>query len=97
MSYTEPNDKVPSSAGLDASPSGSMNQRPLTRGFWTYYGDGIIEYEYTPTWGNAQRVCGVLGKDKAVSYLQVPTTGLIVGNDRDSEKGFPKFSLGGCR
>jgi hypothetical protein len=77
--------------------SGSVNQRPLTRGFWTYYGDGVIEFEYTPTWGNAQRVCGVLGKDKAVSYSSVLITGLIVGNDRDSEKGLPKFSMGGCR
>jgi hypothetical protein len=71
MSQTDPNDKSTLAADQDGSSSGSTPSRPLTRGFWTYYGDGVIEYEYTPTWGNAQRVCGVLGKDKAVSHSQV--------------------------
>jgi len=65
MSQTDPTDKPTAPAGQEASRS--SGERPLTRGKWTYYGDGLIEYEYTPRIGNVQRVCGILGKNKAVS------------------------------
>jgi hypothetical protein len=72
MSHTDPTDKPTASAGQDAS--GSRSERPLTRGKWTYYADGLIEYEYTPRIGKVQRVCGILGKNKAVSHLSLPGT-----------------------
>jgi hypothetical protein len=48
----------------EASSATTSTERPLTRGKWTYYGDGLTEYEYTPPSGRVQRVCGVLGKNK---------------------------------
>jgi hypothetical protein len=51
----------------DAVSSSSTTGRALTRGKYTYYGDGIIEYEYKPRKGKVQRVCGILGRDKRVS------------------------------
>jgi len=75
-------DKPTPEASHDAGPSGSSSERPLTRGKWTYYADGLIEYEYTPRIGKVQRVCGILGKNKAVSQLQSESIStLIIGND----------------
>ena len=56
----------PAIRSIDVS-SSPLADRPLARGEHTYYGDGIIEYEYQPPKGDIQRVCGVLGKDKTVS------------------------------
>jgi hypothetical protein len=52
-----------------SSSSAPATGRALTRGKYTFYGDGIIEYEYKPRRGKVQRVCGILGKDKRVSEL----------------------------
>jgi len=52
-----------------APSSSTTADRPLGRGKYTYYGDGIIEYEYKPRKGKVQRVCGILGKDKRVSLI----------------------------
>jgi hypothetical protein len=51
----------------DAISSSSTTGRALTRGKYTFYGDGIIEYEYKPRRSKVRRVCGILGKDKRVS------------------------------
>jgi len=59
-------------------------------------GDGLIEYEYTPRIGKVQRVCGILGKDKAVSQLQfIEIRTLIIGNDQDSQERIPRASRSG--
>lgn len=57
------------STSTNAPSSSTTADRPLGRGKYTYYGDGIIEYEYKPRKGKVQRVCGILGKDKRVSLI----------------------------
>ena len=57
------------STSTTAPSSSTTADRPPGRGKYTYYGDGIIEYEYRPRKGKVQRVCGILGKDKRVSHV----------------------------
>jgi len=57
------------SASSAPAPESAFVPRQLTRGKWTYYGDGLTEYNYTPPAGRTQRVCGVLGKNKQASLL----------------------------
>ena len=96
MSHPDFTDKPTAPTAQGASGSGS--ERPLTRGKWTFYGDGLIEYEYTPRIGKVQRVCGILGKNKAVSRLQfTDIRELIIGNDQDSQERTPRASRSGRR
>jgi hypothetical protein len=73
MSEPDITDKVSTTAQPDAGSTSTI--RPFERSKWTDYGDGIIEYVYTPPKGKGkvQRVCGILGKDKRVSQSRPKT------------------------